>query len=151
MKKRLHFFIAGGLLIIGIILGSIFDLRINEALFDRYNGFGLAVSSFGMLPGYGCLAFFGGALTAIVARDKNMKTWLKVILYIFSVAAVCHVFAQRMHIGDAVRLQDGQHFFGANRQSAFHRAIADDIVDIAGGDVAPDVLVVDVGPNLHFV
>lgn len=87
MKKRLHFFIAGGLLIIGIILGSIFDLRINEALFDRYNGFGLAVSSFGMLPGYGCLAFFGGALTAIVARDKNMKTWLKVILYIFSVAA----------------------------------------------------------------
>ncbi len=86
MKKRLHFYIVGGILLIGIILGSIFDLQINEFLFDRYNGFGLAVSAFGMIPGYGSLTFMGGVLFALTLHSKEFKTWLKIIFYILSVA-----------------------------------------------------------------
>lgn len=41
MKQRWHFLIVGGILLIGLLLGSFFDLQINTAIFDRYNGFGL--------------------------------------------------------------------------------------------------------------
>ena len=59
MKKRFHFYIIGGVLLIGLLLGSFFDLQINTALFNKTNVFGLIVSSFGMIPGYGCLAMLG--------------------------------------------------------------------------------------------
>lgn len=85
MKKRFHFYIIGGVLLIGLILGSFFDLQINKFLFDRTNPFGLVVSSFGMIPGYGCLSLLGGALLSIVLKYKEFKTWLKVILYACSI------------------------------------------------------------------
>ena len=72
MKNRLHFYITGGILLIGLVLGSFFDLQINQALFDRYNGFGLTISSFGMIPGYGALAFLGGALFSIAFITKTI-------------------------------------------------------------------------------
>lgn len=88
MKRRLHLFIAGGILLIGLILGSFFDLQINQFLFDRYNGFGLAISSFGMLPGYGTLAFFGGALFAVTFKNKSFKLWARIIFYVLTVALI---------------------------------------------------------------
>lgn len=86
MTKRWHFLIPAGILIIGLILGSIFDLEINTALFDLKNPFGLVVSSFGMIPGYGTLAFFGGLLCYLIRKKDNFKTWLKVIFYILGFA-----------------------------------------------------------------
>ena len=86
MKKRLHFYIVGGVLLIAIILGSFFDLQINAALFDRYNGFGLAISAFGMIPGYGTLTFLGGVLFALTFKNKQFPVWLRVIFHIVSVA-----------------------------------------------------------------
>lgn len=88
MKSRLHFYITGGILLIGLVLGSFFDLQINQALFDRYNGFGLTISSFGMIPGYGALAFLGGALFSIAFYNKNnFNKWLRLALMVLGVGA----------------------------------------------------------------
>ena len=85
MKKRWHFLIVGGVLLIGLILGSFFDLQINKAIFDRYNGFGLVISSFGMIPGYGTLAFLSGVLFCIIPKDQGLPKWVKVIILILAV------------------------------------------------------------------
>ena len=86
MKKRYPFFIAAGLLIVGLILGSIFDQQLSQSIFNLTNPFGLVVSSFGMIPGYGTLAFMAGALCMLVRKNTSFKTWLKVILFIFAIA-----------------------------------------------------------------
>lgn len=87
MKKRWHFLIVGGVLLIGLFIGSIFDHKINEAIFDLKNPFGLVVSSFGMIPEYGTLAFFGGVLAYLTFKGENkFPTWLKILFGILSVA-----------------------------------------------------------------
>lgn len=86
MKKRFHFYIIGGILLIGLLLGSFFDFQINQAIFNKTNVFGLIVSSFGMIPGYGCLSLLGGALFYITLRNNDFKKWLKAILFVFSAA-----------------------------------------------------------------
>ena len=86
MKKRFHFYILGGVLLIGLILGSFFDLQINAALFNKTNVFGLIVSSFGMIPGYGCLSLLGGALFYITLKSTDFQKWLKAILFVMSAA-----------------------------------------------------------------
>ena len=86
MKKRFHFYIIGGVLLIGLILGSFFDLQINAALFNKTNVFGLIVSSFGMIPGYGCLSLLGGALFYITLKRTDFQKWLKAILFVMSAA-----------------------------------------------------------------
>ena len=86
MKKRFHFYIIGGVLLIGLILGSFFDLQINTALFNKTNVFGLIVSSFGMIPGYGCLSLLGGALFYITLKRTDFQKWLKAILFVMSAA-----------------------------------------------------------------
>ena len=62
MKKRFHFFIIIGLLLVGFILGSLFDFQIDEALFVENHPFGLIMASFGVYPCYAGLAFIGGGL-----------------------------------------------------------------------------------------
>lgn len=86
MKKRYHFYIAMGLLLIGLIVASFLDRQLSEAIFDRYNGFGLTLSSFGMIPGYGFLSFLGGALLAVGVLDKKHPIWLRIIFGAFCVA-----------------------------------------------------------------
>ena len=86
MKKRFHFYILGGVLLIGLILGSFFDLQINATLFNKTNVFGLIVSSFGMIPGYGCLSLLGGALFYITLKSTDFQKWLKAILFVMSAA-----------------------------------------------------------------
>ena len=87
MKQRWHFLIVGGILLIGLLLGSFFDLQINAALFDRYNGFGLVTSSFGMIPGYATLAVFGGALFAMTFKNKKFHIAIRILFY-----AICLAF-----------------------------------------------------------
>ena len=48
MKKRFHLFIIVGILLVGFIVGSFFDLQIDQALFNENNGFGLFMASFGV-------------------------------------------------------------------------------------------------------
>ena len=86
MKQRWHFLIVGGILLIGLLLGSFFDLQINTAIFDRYNGFGLVASSFGMIPGYATLAVFGGALFAMTFKNKKFHIAIRILFYVICLA-----------------------------------------------------------------
>lgn len=92
MKKRIAFITVGGLLIIGLILGSFFDFAINQALFSDRNPFGIIVASLGLLPGYGLIAFSGGSLLEVTYRSKQ-PVWLKAILYFLSFGGLgCAVY-----------------------------------------------------------
>ncbi len=85
MKQRWHFFIVGGILLIGLLLGSFFDLQINQAIFDIDNTFGLIASSFGMIPGYATLSVFGGALIALTFKNKKFHIAWQVVFMILAV------------------------------------------------------------------
>ena len=93
MKKRYHFYIVAGILLIGLIIGSFLDLQINSALFNKTNVFGLIVSSFGMIPGYGTLAFFGGLLFFLTLKNTEFKKWAKAILFVVAIAMLgCAIY-----------------------------------------------------------
>ena len=87
MKKRFHLLIVIGVLVIGFILGSFFDLQINEALFQKNNGFGLFMASFGVYPCYAGLAFIGGGFLSTTLRRKELPLWAKILSYTLSAAA----------------------------------------------------------------
>ena len=85
--KRKHLFIAGGVLLVAFILGSFFDLQINQAIFLKNNGFGIFMSAFGTIPGYACLAFIAGALIPVTKKHQTLPKWFKICLYILALVA----------------------------------------------------------------
>ena len=87
MKKRMHLLIIIGILLIGFIIGSFFDLKIDEALFIKNNGFGLFMASFGVYPCYAGLAFIGGGLLSTTIKRKELPLWGKIVCYGLSVLA----------------------------------------------------------------
>ena len=91
MKKRYHLFIITGILLVGFIIGSFLDFKIDEALFNKNNGFGLFMASFGVYPCYAGLAFVGGGLMCTSIRRKDLKTWLKICCY--GLSALAYVMA----------------------------------------------------------
>ena len=88
MKKRFHLLIIIGLLLVGFIIGSFFDLQIDKSLFNEKNGFGLFMASFGVYPCHFCLSFIGGGLLCTTLRRKELKLWLKITCYILSAIAL---------------------------------------------------------------
>ena len=84
-KMRLHIGILLGLFLITFILGSIFDLKLSEAIFRQNDTFGLTVSVIGTLLGYSCLALCGGILFGL-AITRSYNNIIKVFLYIGAVA-----------------------------------------------------------------
>ena len=82
---RLHIGILLGLFLITFILGSIFDLKLSEAIFRQNDTFGLTVSVIGTLLGYSCLALCGGILFGL-AITRSYNNIIKVFLYIGAVA-----------------------------------------------------------------
>ena len=88
MKKRYHFYIVLGVLLVGFILGSFFDLQINQALFLENNAFGIGMAAFGVYPCYIGLSFSGGILFLVAFKNKEMPIWGKIICYFLSVFAV---------------------------------------------------------------
>ncbi len=84
MIKKRHFNIVIGVLLVGIILGSFFDLQINQALFSKNNLFGLIMASFGTYPCYAGFAFIGGGLLATTWKREDLPWFAKIIAYILS-------------------------------------------------------------------
>jgi membrane-associated phospholipid phosphatase len=84
MKKRFHLLIVIGVILVGFIIGSFFDLQIDQAIFQRNNGFGLFMASFGVYPCYACFAFVGGALLISSIKRKELPNWVKIISYVLS-------------------------------------------------------------------
>ena len=87
MKKRFHLLIVIGVLLIGFIVGSFLDLKIDQAIFDKNNGFGLFMASFGVYPCYAGLAFIGGGLLSTTIKRKELPLWGKIICYFLSALA----------------------------------------------------------------
>ena len=87
MKKRFHLLIIIGILLVGFIVGSFLDLQIDTALFNKNNGFGLFMASFGVYPCYAGLAFIGGGFLVTTINRKEMPLWGKIICYVVSAAA----------------------------------------------------------------
>ena len=84
MKKRFHLLIVIGVLLVGFIVGSFLDLKIDEAIFDKNNGFGLFMASFGVYPCYAGLAFIGGGLLSTTIKKDDLPLWGKIICYVLS-------------------------------------------------------------------
>ena len=81
MKQRFHLLIIIAVLLIGFIVGSFFDLQIDQALFAKNNGFGLFMASFGVYPCYAGLAFIGGGLLSTTLKRKELPIWIRIICY----------------------------------------------------------------------
>ena len=84
MKKRYHLLIIIGVLLVGFVLGSFFDLQIDKALWSENNPFGLIMASFGVYPCYAGLAFVGGGLMSTTIKRKELPLWGKIICYFLS-------------------------------------------------------------------
>lgn len=87
MKKRFHLLIIIGVLLIGFIVGSFLDLQIDQAIFNKNNGFGLFMASFGVYPCYAGLAFIGGGLLSTTIKRKELPLWGQIICYVLSALA----------------------------------------------------------------
>ena len=88
MIKKRHFFIVFGILLTGLVLGSIFDLQIDQILFSKNNVFGLIMASFGVYPCYAGLAFIGGGLLATTLKRKDLHIVIKILS--FALAALAY-------------------------------------------------------------
>ena len=84
MKKRFHLLIIAGVLLVGFILGSIFDLQINQAIFLENNPFGLIMASFGVYPCYAGLAFIGGGLLETTMQRKELHIVGRIFCFFLS-------------------------------------------------------------------
>ena len=87
---RIPLLVAWGTAIIGIILGSFFDLSISQAIASPTNGFALTVSAILPTIGFGGVAVMGGGFLAFIVKG-NYKTYLKVLFGIL--AAGCLALA----------------------------------------------------------
>ena len=88
MKKRYHLLIIIGVLLVGFVLGSFFDLQIDKALWSENNAFGLIMASFGVYPCYAGLAFVGGGLVSTTIKRNELPLWGKLICFFLSALAI---------------------------------------------------------------
>ena len=104
---RIPLYIALGVAIVGIILGSFLDLQLSTAIASENNYFGLAVSAIGPTLGFATVAVMGGGFVAFAIHGKYHIV-LKIGFYIL--AACC--------LGVAIKYPAGE-WFGIN---GFHDA-----------------------------
>ena len=84
-KMRLPLLIALGVAIIGIVLGSFFDLQISKAIASPSNGFALTISAIGPTIGFMGVGVMGGGFIALIIKGKYHIA-LKIL---FGVLALC--------------------------------------------------------------
>ena len=101
-NMRIPLCIAWGVAVIGIILGSFFDLSISKAIASPNNGFGLIISAIGPTIGFAAVAAMGGGFVAFALKGQY-SIILKVLFFVL--AACC--------IGVAIYYPAGE-YFGIN-------------------------------------
>ena len=85
-NMRIPILISLGIAIVGVILGSFFDLQLSQAVASRTNTFGLAVSVVAPLIGFGTLAILAGGFFVLFRRKEQYKTGLRVFFLIMAIA-----------------------------------------------------------------
>ena len=100
MKKKLNFIPIFVIIIAMIIIGSIFDLQINKAIYDPNNVFGLTMAAVGEAPGYATIGLFGGGFF-FLGLKKYEKVWQKILLIGLGTASlIAAVYFQGKHVID---------------------------------------------------
>lgn len=99
---RIPLFIALGIAILGVVLGSFFDLSISEAIASPTNGFGLMVSAILPTIGFATVTLMGGGLVAYGLK-KDYHILLRILFFVL--AACC--------LGVAIYYPAGE-YFGVN-------------------------------------
>jgi len=86
MKFRIALYSVLGLLIVGIVIGTFYDLAISTALCSNPNDLFLhAATAFGLEIPYMFFGLLGGILFRVTLDNKEQKTWLRWVLFILSV------------------------------------------------------------------
>ena len=101
-NMRIPLIIAWAIAVIGIVLGSFFDLSISQAIASPSNGFALTVSAIGPMIGFGAVACMGGGFIALIVKGQYHIA-LKILFGVL--AAAC--------LGVAIKYPAGE-WFGVN-------------------------------------
>lgn len=107
MKNKLYFIPLLLIPILMIVFGSFFDLQINQALYDRTNGFGLTMAAVGEAPGYAAIALLGGVLFFLGLKRYDLW-WQKTLFIGAGVAAlIVAIYFQSDHVinGNAFNIE----------------------------------------------
>ena len=97
LKKKWLFLPVAGIFLIGIIIGSFLDLQINQALYDRYNGFGIFFAAFGEFPVYSFLGVMAAGFVLLCKTYK--KLWQRIALIVLALGCIgVSVYFQGKHI-----------------------------------------------------
>ena len=99
---RVPLLIAWGVAIIGIVMGSFFDLSISSAIASPTNGFALTVSAIGPTIGFAAVAMMGGGFVAFAIKGQYHIV-LKILFFVL--AACC--------LGVSIYYPSGE-YFGVN-------------------------------------
>ncbi len=100
LKKRWYILPISGLFLLGFILGSFLDLKINQAIYDSTNWFGYFMAAFGETPFYASMGIFGFGFYYLFKRYTHKGIKFLLVLGIISSAFVC-IYFQGKHIFDA--------------------------------------------------
>ena len=106
-KMRLPIIIALSVALLGVLLGSFFDLQISQSIASATNGFGLAMSAIGTTFGFSATALISGGFLALGLK-KDFKIYFRILFFL--AAAVIY--------GGSVYYSGGE-YFGVN---GFHEA-----------------------------
>lgn len=82
-KMRIPLIVALGVAILGIVLGSFFDLQISTAIASRNNMAGIIISVIGPTVGFLGLAAVGGGYLG-VALQKKYPLWANICFYVLA-------------------------------------------------------------------
>lgn len=85
MAKKWPFIVVYGLIALGIILGSFYDLQINLAVYSSRNGFGVFMAAIGECTSYICLGFLGGMLLSLELKNDRVL-WRKILVIVVGIA-----------------------------------------------------------------
>lgn len=86
MKNRKLYYFALTPCLIGIIIGSFFDLKINSALFSKNNAFGIAFSAFAPIIGYAFLPILCGFFHRAAIKENTI--WIKICYFLLSLGGM---------------------------------------------------------------
>ena len=97
LKKKWLFLPVAGIFLIGIIIGSFLDLQINQAIYDRYNGFGIFMAGLGEFPVYSFLGVMAAGFIYLCKYFK--KVWQRIALIVLAVGCIgVSIYFQGKHI-----------------------------------------------------
>lgn len=119
-KMRIPILVCFAVVLIGLILGSFFDLSVSQGLgASKSNGFALGVAAIAPTLGFGALSIIGGAFIVLGLKKDDYPIFARVIFFILAVGCF-----------GASTYFCGEEYFGYN---GFYNALPKAIGFIIGG------------------